>query len=227
MNLSKVKVVVVSNKKKSELEIGWKQMITGDSRKDIWARLLKSVNADRDEAAQREAVRQKWDVVCYAGTDGAPNEVARTQTAQNKDAANITSIEARQHFQQGIQYAAHRDYSNAGKEFSNAIRISPAYAAAYSNRGVVYMQQKKFDLAEDDLKKAVELGPADGKNHYNLACWFSLQGQVGRGLVSLDKALTAGFSDYQALRRDKDLSNLRKSADWQRTLDKHKIFLGR
>ena len=226
LNLSKVKVVLVSKREKKEYRLDWKQMITGDSKRDIWARLLKNVSADNDEAVYKEAARQKWDIVCYTGSDSAVKEVRKAPAAEGKTGSDSIPLEAKQHFQQGMQNAARRDFPNACKEFSNAIRITPGYAAAYSNRGVAYMQQRKFDLAEDDLKKAVELGPRDGKSHYNLACWYSLQGQVGRGLASIDSALANGFSDYQALRKDRDLSSLRKSAEWQKTLDKHKVFLG-
>lgn len=226
INLSKVKVVLVSNKEKKEFRLDWKQMITGDSKKEIWARLLKKVNADNDEAVYKEAARQKWDVVCYSGNDGAVKEVRVAPSAAGKAGSAPIPLEARQHFQQGMQYAARRDFSNACKEFTSAIRVSPAYASAYSNRGVAYMQQRKFDLAEDDLKKAVELDSRDGRNHYNLACWYSLQDQVGRGLASIDSALANGFNDYQTLRKDRDLSALRKNRDWQKTLDKHKVFLG-
>jgi Tfp pilus assembly protein PilF len=71
-----------------------------------------------------------------------------------------------------MQYASRRDYVNACKEYER--------------------QQKKFDLAEDDLRKAIELGPKDRRNHYNMACWYSLQGQVSRGLASIDTALSIG-----------------------------------
>ena len=226
INLSKVKVVLASNKEKKEFRLDWKQMITGDSKREIWARMLKKVNADNDGALYKEAARQKWDVVCYSGSDTAVKEVRTAPSAAGKAGSGPIPLEARQHFQQGMQYAARRDFSNACKEFTSAIRVSPGYASAYSNRGVAYMQQKKFDLAEDDLKKAVELEPREGRNHYNLACWYSLQDQVGRGLASIDSALANGFNDYQALRKDRDLSALRKNPDWQKTLDKHKVFLG-
>lgn len=225
LNLSKVKVVLVAKKEKKEYRVDWKQMITGDSKRDIWARQLRNVTADRDEAACKEAIRRKWDLVCYSGAE-AKRSAYGSRSEQGRGGADGITIEAKQHFQQGMQYAAHRDFTNAGKEFSNAISKSPGYAAAYSNRGVAYLQQRKFDLAEDDLKKAVELGPSDGKSHYNLACWYALQGQTGRGLASIDAALANGFSDYQSLRKDKDLVNLRKSRDWQKTLEKHKVFLG-
>lgn len=226
INLSKVTVVLVSNKERKEYRLDWKQMITGDSKKEIWARMLKQVKAEKDQAAYQEAARQKWDIVCYSGTDGIVKEARRLPAAEGKAGSGPVPLEARQHFQQGVQYAARRDFSNAGKEFTSAIRISPGYASAYSNRGVAYMQQKEFDLAEDDLKKAVELESRDGRNHYNLACWYSLQGQTGRGLAALDSALANGFSDYQALRKDRDLAALRKDPDWRKTLDKHKVFLG-
>lgn len=221
VNLSKVNVVLASKSQRKEFGLDWKQMLTGNSKKEIWARQLKNVTADNDAALNREAARQKWDMVCYAGAESSPQEARKPARGEAK-----VPLEAKQHLQQGMQYASRRDYVNACKEFSNAIQLSPGFATAYSNRGVAYMQQKKFDLAEDDLKKAVELGPKDGKNHYNMACWYSLQGQVGRGLASIDTALSNGFSDYEALRKDRDLARLRQSGDWQKTLEKHKIFIG-
>lgn len=221
VNLSQVNVVLASSKQRKEFGLDWKQMLTGNSKKEIWARQLRDVTADNDAALSREASRQKWDVVCYTGSETVVQEARRGGQGEAK-----VPLEAKQHFQQGMQYASRRDYANACKEFSNAIQVSPGFAAAYSNRGVANLQQKKFDLAEDDLRKAVELGPKDGRNHYNMACWYSLQGQVGRGLASIDSALSNGFSDYEALRKDRDLSRLRQSSDWQKTLEKHKIFIG-
>lgn len=222
----KLKVVLVSNKEKKEFSANWVQMLTGQGAKERWTAILKNIKADADEAVYKEAVRQQWDIVCYGNEPSKPaTQAQQAQQAQPAVAGDKTSLEAKQHFQQAMQYASRRDFANAVKEFTNALQKQPSYAAAYSNRGVAYMQQKKFDLAEDDLKKAVELGPKDGKNHYNLACWYSLQNQAGRGISAIDAALSNGFNDYDSLRKDRDLANLRKSPDWQKLLDKHKIFL--
>lgn len=225
IDIKQLKVVYVTNKTKKEHTQNWATSITGQGPKEAWSNMLKKVKADVDETAFKDAIRQQWDIVCYAGSDGQAKPKTDNATKVPSSTSDKVPLEAKQHFQQGMQYAARKDFQNAVGEFANAIKLYPAYAAAYSNRGVAYMQQKKMDLAEDDLKKAVELAPKDANNHYNLACWYSISKQAGKGLVALEAAFDNGFNDYGSLRKDPDLANLRKSADWQSTLEKHKIFL--
>lgn len=127
--------------------------------------------------------------------------------------------------QQGLTYVNLKEYDNALKEFTRAIEIHPQYAAAYANRGLVYMQQKKYNKALDDLKKAVELDPNDKMIYYNLTAYYSHQKQLDRALDSLDRALTLGFNDYDALRKDPDLANVRQHTEFRKVLEKHKVFL--
>lgn len=47
---------------------------------------------------------------------------------------------------------------------------------------------------------------------YNVACCYSMLGQVDEGLRSLDQALAAGFEDYDKCRADKNLAALRDQA---------------
>ncbi len=146
------------------------------------------------------------------------------------------SFEVRSHIKQGLSYAstaknAHNkaifdeNIDNALKEFSLAIEKAPDYADAYSNRGVAYMQQRKYNKALEDLKKAKELKSESPSIRYNLACLYSLKGDVDFGLDELDAALANGFSDYESLRRDPDLKNLRKNSEFKRVLEKHKVFI--
>jgi len=115
--------------------------------------------------------------------------------------------------------------NNAINEFSNAIKKDPGYATAYSNRSVAYMMQKKYNLALDDLKKAKELKPSDPAVRYNTAACHSLMGNVDLAFVELDAALANGFNDYDSLRKDPDLANMRKHPDWRKTLEKYKVFI--
>jgi tetratricopeptide (TPR) repeat protein len=146
------------------------------------------------------------------------------------------SLEVTQNLKQGMAYVStaknanspaifNENINNAINEFSNAIKKDPNYATAYSNRAVAYMMQKKYNLALDDLKKARELKSNDPAIRYNLASCHSLMGNVDLGFVELDAALANGFNDYDALRKDPDIANLRKSPDWRKTLEKYKVFL--
>jgi tetratricopeptide (TPR) repeat protein len=146
------------------------------------------------------------------------------------------SLEVRGHVKQAFAYismaknansAVNRDENldNALREFSLAIQKDPGYAEAYSNRAVTYMQLKKFNKAEEDLRKAKELSPDSPSIHYNSASLESLRGNVDLALDELDASLTKGFADYDALRRDPDLDNVRKHPEFRKILEKHKVFI--
>ncbi|MDY0188237.1 MAG: tetratricopeptide repeat protein [Syntrophus sp. (in: bacteria)] len=147
-----------------------------------------------------------------------------------------SSIEVKSHIKQGLSYVStaknaqnkalfDENIGNALKEFSLAIEKDPDYADAYSNRGVAYMQQHKFNKALEDLKKAKELKSDSPSIRYNLACLYSLKGDVDFGLDELDAALANGFSDYESLRKDPDLNNLRKHPEFKKILEAHKVFI--
>jgi TolA-binding protein len=143
----------------------------------------------------------------------------------NTSVEEIKKLSAELNFQQGMNYVQNEDYANAIKEFTAAIDKFPTYSMAYSNRAVAYMQQKKFNMAADDLKKASELTPEDPNVYYNLTALYSLQKQSDLALNALDKALEYGFNNYNSLRKDPDLKNLRKHPEYRQVLEKHKIFL--
>ena len=135
--------------------------------------------------------------------------------------------EAKLNLQQGMNYMRSKDWDNAINEFTIAIQKYPQYDTAYSNRAVAYMQQKKFNKAMDDLKEAEKINPKNANTHYNFTCWYSLQNQLDRALDSLDKTLSFGFNEYDALRNDPDLSNVRKHPEFRKILEKHKVFINK
>lgn len=148
------------------------------------------------------------------------------------------SLEVQSHVKQGFSYISNaknareqyiRDEAieNAVKEFSLAIQKDPGYAEAYSNRAAAYMLQRKLNKADDDLRKAKELKPDSPSIRYNYASLHSLRGNIDLALDEIDAALARGFSDYDALRLDPDLSNLRRSPEFRKVLEKHKVFIVR
>jgi len=165
----------------------------------------------------------------------APSQAGTPQAGTQQPAAPPgIPIEAKQNLQQGLTYisiakqnptAAKENYENAIQEFSRAIEKYPNYPEAFGNRAVVYMQQGKFNKAMDDLKKGESINPNDKNLHYNFVAWYSLQNQLDRALDSLDKSLSLGFNDYDALRADPDLNNVRKHPEFRKILEKNKVFI--
>ncbi len=148
--------------------------------------------------------------------------------------ADEMPLEAKMHLNQALSYIniarktpalAKENYENAINELTLAIKKYSVYTEAYANRAVVYMQINKFNKAMDDLKAAEQINPKDPNLHYNYMAWYSLQNQLDRALDSLDEALTNGFSDYDSLRHDPDLKNVRKHPEFRKICEKHKVFL--
>jgi tetratricopeptide (TPR) repeat protein len=145
------------------------------------------------------------------------------------------SLEVQSHIKQAFAYISmaknaqgtlrDENIDNALREFSQAVEKDPNYAEAYSNRSIAYMQQKKFNKAEDDLRRAKELAPNSPSVRYNYACLHSLKADVDLALDEIDAALAKGFSDYDALRLDPDLNNVRKHPEFRKILEKHKVFI--
>lgn len=166
----------------------------------------------------------------------APAPAPNPQPAQAVTAG--PTLEVQSHIRQAFSYLSTaknaRDHAmrsenieNALREFDLAVRKDPAYAEAYSNRAVAYMLQQKFNKAEEDLRKARELSPDSPSIRYNLASLHSLRGNVDLALDEIDAALTKGFADYDALRDDPDLNNVRRHPEFRKILEKHKVFIVR
>jgi tetratricopeptide (TPR) repeat protein len=167
-------------------------------------------------------------------TQAAPAAQPAPAAAPAPAPASGPSQEVKAHLDKGMSYVSvaksspstfNENMENAVNEFSNAVNKDGKYAEAYSNRAVAYIMQKKFNKALDDLKKAKELKPDSASIRYNLASVHSLMGNTDYGMDELDAALEKGFNDYESLRRDPDINNLRKHKDYQKTLEKHKVFI--
>jgi tetratricopeptide (TPR) repeat protein len=133
--------------------------------------------------------------------------------------------QAKYHFQQGLTFATMGRIDEGIREFSEAIDLDRNYAAAYGNRGVAYMIQKKYNKALGDLNEAVRIDPKDRNAFYNLAALRTLRQEFDLALDALDQALTRGFDNYDALRRDADLEGLRRQPEFRKLLERHKISL--
>lgn len=160
---------------------------------------------------------------------------AATPVAAAVPGKHEPSLEVRSHLKQAFAYISiaknaqgtvrAENIDNALKEFSAAIDKDPQYAEAYSSRAVAYMQQRKFNKADEDLRHARDLSPQSASIRYNFASLHSLKGDVDLALDEIDASLARGFSDYDALRRDPDLENVRRHPEFRKILEKHKVFI--
>ncbi len=136
---------------------------------------------------------------------------------------------ARVAFESGKHYAHSGLYDQAVEKFEEAVEKDPEYALAYMNLGVCYIQKGEdyYLTARGMLERAsrLERGAKDPLVWYNLTVLYTLIEVFDKAYEALDKSLGYGFDQYDALRTDEDLYELRRKSEFRKILEKHKVFL--
>jgi tetratricopeptide (TPR) repeat protein len=90
------------------------------------------------------------------------------------------------------------------------VRRDPQYIEALQLLGDHYTQRGKFEQGLKVDEQLSRLEPRNPLVFYNLACSYSLIGEVDLAANALDKALALGYRDFKWLAKDPDLRALRK-----------------
>ncbi len=93
--------------------------------------------------------------------------------------------------------------------FEAAIELEPDNLECLVGLGDIYAREESYQQSNAIDKKLVELCPKEPRFHYNLACSWSLLGEISKGLQALENALELGFDDLDLILRDKDLDGVR------------------
>lgn len=83
-------------------------------------------------------------------------------------------------------------------------KILHLLAVYYSIRGL-------YDRALDRLMKESEMSPDNPRVYYDIACTYSKQGKLRESIRYLERALEKGFHDWDLMKKDHDLDNLKGS----------------
>ena len=106
--------------------------------------------------------------------------------------------------------------------YNGLIERDPNFAAALVALGELYTNVGMYEegLAVDE--KLVQLKPDDPIVLYNLGCSYSLLGFIDKAYRSVKKAVNCGYSDFEHLQQDEDLTNLREDRRFQQYLSRAK-----
>ena len=94
-------------------------------------------------------------------------------------------------------------YERVIKRNPNSVDVLMALGDDYTKAGR-YREGLAIDL------KLAKLRSNDPVVHYNLACSYSLLGQVDEALETLRRAIALGYRDFNHMQRDPDLENVRR-----------------
>jgi len=94
-----------------------------------------------------------------------------------------------QHFNQGLAYFHRQEYDRALDEYTEAIRLDPAFAPAYANRASVYFNKGEMEQAIADCNRALELDPQLVLAYANRAGAYLNQGELDHAIADCARAI--------------------------------------
>lgn len=104
--------------------------------------------------------------------------------------------------------------------YEKLLEKSPHFIQVLTALGNAYTQRGDYEKGlEIDLRLS-RLRERDPVVYYNLACSYSLLGRIDEALSSLKRAIELGYEDFNYLRRDPDLENLKEDKRFQSLLKK-------
>lgn len=90
------------------------------------------------------------------------------------------------------------------------VRRDAQFTDALQILGDHYTQRGRYEEGLIVDERLARLEPKNPLVFYNLACSYSLTGQLDHAATALDQAITFGYRDFTWLAKDPDLSKLRK-----------------
>ncbi len=94
--------------------------------------------------------------------------------------------------------------------YKGILEDKPDFVEALYALGDAYTRAGFYKEGLEVDKKLSQMRPQDPVVFYNLACSYSLVGDLDQALKSLKKAIVLGYADFSYMDNDPDLENLRR-----------------
>jgi len=98
----------------------------------------------------------------------------------------------------------------------NLVKNNPDFLPALRLLGDLYTKKGFFEKGLHIDEHLCLLQPEDPFIYYNLACSYSLLNETDKAFRSIKLAIKCGYRDFDYLKNDNDLTNLRNDNRFQR-----------
>ncbi|MBI4846939.1 MAG: hypothetical protein HY810_10795 [Candidatus Omnitrophica bacterium] len=99
--------------------------------------------------------------------------------------------------------------------YEKLLADNPDFIDVLTPLAEAYTRSGAFRKGLEIDQRLARLKPADPIVHYNLACSYSLTGEIDKGIESLNTAVRLGYNEFGYMQADADLAQLRKDQRYQ------------
>ncbi|MEE9584886.1 MAG: hypothetical protein V3W51_05325 [Candidatus Brocadiales bacterium] len=119
------------------------------------------------------------------------------------------------------------EFKRSGEDFTiwfleGVLENNPNYVDCLLYLGNAYTASGRYEEGLKIDKRLVELMREDPIVHYNLACSYSLVGNIDAAIKELETSVMLGYKDVQHIEEDEDLERLRGDKRYRELMDKIK-----
>lgn len=153
--------------------------------------------------------------------------VAYYRSGQNNDAEEIYKnlikrekplVEAYGNL--AMMYLEQGRIGDASALLKNALDKNPDATVLFSPYALTLAMSDRVDEAIPWMIRAVDAEPGDSAALYNLAGMYAISGKTGKSLEMLDRALHAGYSNWEKLSRDPVFHSVRDNPEFKKILQR-------
>ncbi|MEK7866328.1 MAG: HEAT repeat domain-containing protein [Planctomycetota bacterium] len=171
-------------------------------------------NPDYDFQAVRDPKRQEILRILAGealGDSGETSVVPRLKEFMDQPTEDVNGTQLADAAMYSLFKLGEKSYMEAKKEQVLAlVQSNPEFDDSYRRElAEVLVRMGDLEQAELEYQKIVATNPDDGRLVYNLSCIYSLRGKKELSLKTLKEAIDLRFDDYEWIRLDKDLDNIR------------------
>ena len=145
-------------------------------------------------------------------------EISRLQDilVNNPDNAEV-------HFQLGNLYFRKGDRGRAIQQYKKALQLDPKYLPALNNLALATAANREYYKALTVFLDMLNYIPDDADTHYNIACMYSRLNRVDEAVEWLKKALDKGYVNWESIKKDGDLDNIRGTVAYKNLIKHYEI----
>ena len=143
-------------------------------------------------------------------------EISRLQELLRNDPENFEL-----HFQLGNLYFRKGEQRQAKQQYNRALQLNPKFVPALNNLALVTAAKQEYYKALTIFLDILNYLPDDAETHYNIACMYSRLKRVDESIEWLQKAIDKGYTNWENIKKDSDLDNIRESSAYQELIQGH------
>jgi tetratricopeptide (TPR) repeat protein len=107
------------------------------------------------------------------------------------------------------------------KRVQELLKVSPQDPELHYNLGILYYKKGEFDKAIFQYQKSLSIQPDNPSTYYNIACMYSMKNRVEKSIDFLKRAIEKGYDNWDLIKSDKDLENVRGTSHYKKLLSSH------